>query len=68
MPEAFSNEAYKTEIINGRKIIMMSPPFSNHNVVKGNIYRKGRKTPPLVGGDVSPEPKALHSKNISEFP
>ena len=39
MPEAFSNEGYKTEIINGKKIIMMSPPFSNHNVVKGNIYQ-----------------------------
>ena len=38
MPEAFSREEYKVEILAGKKIVMMSPPFSNHNAVKGNIH------------------------------
>ena len=38
MIEAYKNEEYKVEVINGLEIVMMSPAFSNHNLVKGNIH------------------------------
>ena len=38
MSEAFKQDDLKVEIIHGRKIVMMAPPFSNHNFVKGNIF------------------------------
>jgi len=50
-------EEYKTEIINGKKIVMMAPPFSNHNAVKGNIhylfkhYLRGNVCLPIPDGE-----------------
>ena len=38
MSEAYNYRELKVEIIHGKEIVMMSPPFSNHNFVKGNIF------------------------------
>jgi len=37
MSEIYNDKYCKTEMINGIEIIMMSPPFLNHNVVKDNV-------------------------------
>jgi len=57
MGQVLKRDEYKTEIINGIKIVMMAPPFSNHNAVKGNIhylfkhYLRGNVCLPIPDGE-----------------
>ena len=37
MSEIYNDKYYKVEIINGIEIVMVAPPFLNHNVVKDNV-------------------------------
>ena len=54
---ANNNEPYKTEIIDGKEIIMMSPAFSNHNAVRNNLfhifksYLRSNICLPFIDGD-----------------
>ena len=54
---ANNNEPYKTEIIDGKKIIMMSPALSNHNLVRNRVfgifesYLRNNICLPFIDGD-----------------
>ena len=54
----------KIEMISGVEIIMMSPPFSNHNVVKDNILYIFRNL--LKGNVCRPSPEDVNEEP-SEF-
>jgi len=57
MSQVHMPKEYKTEIINGNKILMMSPAFSNHNSVKNvilrifGVYLKGNICMPFGDGE-----------------
>ncbi|MDR1559363.1 MAG: Uma2 family endonuclease [Clostridiales bacterium] len=75
MSEAFDNgRELKVEMISGEKIVAMSPAFSNHNRVKGNIYamfdRYLREKPclPFADGEnwiVEPDKKEIEIYSLS---
>ena len=38
MSEVYRLDNLKVEVINGKKIVMMAPAYSNHNMVKNNVF------------------------------
>jgi len=38
MSQPFIEEKIKTEVINGQELMMSPPAFSNHNVIKNNLF------------------------------
>ena len=57
MSERYRLDELKTEVINGREIMMSPPAFSNHNAVKNNVfhvfmtYLKGNICMPIGDGE-----------------